>query len=278
MAAADLASPFVKATEGVATASCQIFGDAAFVSFSLAPETTEDLPQELGQMVREVAAKFGLKAAIVTNTHNSITDVIEVEKYVGALQAAASKCLQKAVALPTEHFMVGAATVYPKDFTLREGMGAGGITATVVQVGKQKTAYLVIDGNNMISGLREKILAALTSAGFNESEVFTTDTHSVSALSSGRRMQRGYHPIGEVMSHEVLIGYICDVARKAETSLELCKAGTAHLIVPQVRVIGEAHLQAMSTLTHDSIQKAKQMLLPVFGLEGLILILLLLLL
>ena len=78
--------------------------------------------------------------------------------------------------------MVGAATVYPKEFTLKDGMGAGGITATVVQVGKQKTAYVVIDGNNMISGLREKILAALTSVGFDESEVFTTDTHAVSAL------------------------------------------------------------------------------------------------
>ena len=103
-------------------------------------------------------------------------------------------------------------------------MGAGGITATVVQVGKQKTAYVVIDGNNMISGLREKILAALTSLGFNESEVFTTDTHAVSALSSGRSMRRGYHPVGEAMSHELLIGYIIDVAKKAESNLESSKA------------------------------------------------------
>ena len=229
-------------------------------------------------MVSEEAAKYGLKSAIVTNTHNSITDVVEVEKYVGALQTAASKCLQKAVALPTERFMVGAATVFPKEFTLKEGMGAGGITAIVVQVGKQKTAYVVIDGNNMISGLREKILAALTSGGFDESEVFTTDTHAVSALSSGRSMRRGYHPVGEVMNHEVLIGYICDVAKKAEANLNRPKREPLHLVVPQVRVIGEAHLQAMSTLVDKSIQKAKQMLLPIFGLEGLILILLLLLL
>jgi len=277
-ATADLASPCVKAAEDVATASCQIFGDTAFVSFSLAPKTTEDLPQELGRMVNEEASKYGLKSAIVTNTHNSITDVVEVEKYVGALQTAASRCLKTAAALPTEHFMVGAATVYPKEFTLKEGMGPGGITATVVQVGKQKTAYVVIDGNNMISGLRETILAALTAKGFHESEVFTTDTHAVSALSSGRRMRRGYRPIGEVMNNDVIIDYICEVAKKAETNLEFCKAGAAHLVVPQVRVIGEGRLQAMSSLVDKSIQKAKQMLLPVFGLEGLILILLLLLL
>jgi len=137
---------------------------------------------------------------------------------------------------------------------------------------------VVIDGNNMISGLREKILCALTSAGFDESEVFTTDTHAVSALSSGRSVRRGYHPVGEAMNQEVLIGYICDVAKKAESTLEPSKAGAVHLVVPNVRVIGETHLQAMSTLVDKTLRRAKQMVLPIFGLEGLILILLLLLL
>ena len=60
-AEADLASPFVRVTEGAAGASCQIFGDTAFLSFTLAPGTTEDLPQELGRIVDEEAVKRGLK-------------------------------------------------------------------------------------------------------------------------------------------------------------------------------------------------------------------------
>ena len=72
-------------------------------------------------------------------------------------------------------------------------MGAGGITAIVVEVENQKTAYVVIDGNNMMPGLREKILTWLAALGFEESEVFTTDTHTVSALVTG---SRGYHPVG----------------------------------------------------------------------------------
>ena len=55
-----LASPFVQVKEGDATASCQIFGDTAFLSFTLAPKTTEDLPQELGRIVAEEAKKLGL--------------------------------------------------------------------------------------------------------------------------------------------------------------------------------------------------------------------------
>jgi putative membrane protein len=151
-------------------------------------------------------------------------------------------------------------------------MGPGGITAIVVQVQEQKTAYVVIDGNNMVSGFREKILAALGSVGFGESEVFTTDTHAVSAVITGRR---GYHPVGEVMDQEVMIRYICDAAKKAEGNLELSNVGCLQLVVPKVRVIGELRLKSMSTLVDKAIQKIKQTLIPVFGLEGLILILLL---
>ncbi len=221
-ASADLATPLVRATDGFATASCQIFGDTAFLSFSLAPKTTEDLPQELGRIVLEEAKRYGLKKAVIVNTHNSINEVVDTEEHLDSLQRAAFKCLQKAVTQPTKPFMVGAATVFPSEFNLKAGMGTGGITAIVVQVEKQKTAYVIIDGNNMISGLREKLLAALASLGFDESEVFTTDTHAVSALVTGRR---GYHPVGEVMDHEMLIRCIGDVAKKAEANLEACKAG-----------------------------------------------------
>jgi putative membrane protein len=168
--------------------------------------------------------------------------------------------------------MVGAATVVPKEFDLKDGMGTGGITAIVVQIEKQKTAYIIIDGNNMVSGLREKILAALTSMGFDESEVFTTDTHAVSALVTGRR---GYHPVGEVMDHDLLTRYIGEVAKKAEANLETSKAGCLRLVVPQVKVIGEARLHSISILVDKAIQKAKQTVFPIFGLEGLFLILLL---
>jgi putative membrane protein len=271
-ASSDLASPSVRVTEGVASACCQIFGDTLFLCLTLAPKTTEDLPQELGRIVGEEAAKYGLKHAIVVNSHNSLTDIVDTEEHLDALRTAASKCLQKAVTQPTKLFMVGAASVFPKEFSLKAGMGPGGVTVIVVQVQEQKTAYVVIDGNNMVSGFRERILAALGSVGFGESEVFTTDTHAVSAVVTGRR---GYHPVGEVMDQEILIRYICDAAKKAEQSLEASNVGCSQLVVPKVRVIGEARLKSMTTLVDKAIQKIKQTLIPVFGLEGLILILLL---
>ena len=41
------AKSFVKVSEGNVTVCCQVFGDVALLSFSLAPKTTEDLPQAL---------------------------------------------------------------------------------------------------------------------------------------------------------------------------------------------------------------------------------------
>ena len=271
-ASADSASPFVRVSEGVASASCQLFGDTAFLSFTLSPKTTEDLPQDLGRIVIEEATKHGLKHAIVVNAHNSITDVAEVEVHLEALRNAASRCLQQAVVQPTSHFRVGAASAYPSEFSLKSGMGSGGITAIVVEVQNKKTAYVVIDGNNIISGLRETLLSALGTEGFNDSEVFTTDTHAVSAIVTGRR---GYHPVGEAMDQELLTRIIVNVAKKAEKKLEISTAGCVQLVVPQVRAIGEARLKSMTTLVDQAIQKIKRTAIPVFAFEGVILLLIL---
>jgi putative membrane protein len=269
-----LASSFTRVSDGTAIASCQIFGDTVFLSFSLAPKTTEDLPQELGRMVADEAKKYGLTHAVVVNAHNCLTDVDDTKEHLDELKRAAAKCLQSATAQPKKPFMVGSASVFPEDFTQKQGMGTGGITAVVVEVDGQKTAYVVIDGNNMVPNLREKILESLTALGFSSSEVFTTDTHAVSALVTG---SRGYHPVGEVMNQDALINYISDVAKKAALNLEVAKAGCVQFIVPQVRVIGEERLNAISNLVDKAIEKAKKVVAPIFGTEGLLLIMLLLL-
>jgi predicted neutral ceramidase superfamily lipid hydrolase len=174
--------------------------------------------------------------------------------------------------MPKKTFKVGSSTIYPKEFTLKDGMGSGGITAITVQVEDQKVVYIVIDGNNMISGLREKILPAIIASGFDASELFTTDTHVVSALVTG---SRGYHPVGEVMDQDKLIKYIIDAAKAADVNLEPAKAGCKHLVVPQVRVIGGSRITSLSLLVDKAIVKAKQIVVPVFLTEGVLLLLLL---
>jgi len=267
------ATPFVKVQNELATVCCQIFGETPFITFSLAPKTTEDLPRELGSIVQEKAEKLGIKECICVNAHNSLNGMVNLERALEALESAAEVCLQKAASLEKKPFRVGAATVKPKEFSLSDGMGHGGITVIAVEIGEQRTAYVVFDGNNMVSGLREKILAALKAIGFHDGEVLTTDTHSVNAVTLNAR---GYHPIGEVMSHERLIEYVSEAARIAVAGLNPAKVGYLHLNVSNVKVIGKEALEKLCMLPDMVINLAKRIAIPLFAATFLLLLTILL--
>jgi len=159
------------------------------------------------------------------------------------------------------------------EFSLREGMGQGGITVVAFRVADQIAAYVVIDGNNIVSGLREKILSALGSVGISAGEVFTTDTHSVSGIVLGRR---GYYPIGEVIDHEKLIGCVKEVALAAVAELKSAKVGCRSISVSDVRVIGRERLESLSRLTDKGLRRAKRAIVPISLVSGLLLMLFLL--
>jgi len=267
-------SPFVKVTNGLATACCQVFGGSAFMSFTLAPRTIEDLPDELGFFVRQEAKKHGLDLCAVVNAHNSIDGKAEMLESLDSLKDVAARCFEKVVSMERLPLSVGSATVLPREFSLEDGMGSGGITAIVIRSGEQKTVYVVIDGNNMVSGLREKILASLCSMGFDDGEVFTTDTHAVSALVL---RSRGYHAIGELMDNERLIGYVKTAAAKAEGNMDRARFSCREITVPSVKVIGGKQLESLCLLIERALHRAKVSVVPVFAFSGLLLMLLLLL-
>jgi putative membrane protein len=267
------ATPFIKVSNGFATVCCQIFGNCTFLSFTLAPKTTEDFPPELGMFIRQEAERYGLNCCVIVNAHNSIDGIVNMQEALDALKEAAAACLQKTVSQERLPFDVGAATVIPGEFGLKDGMGPGGITVVAVKVGAQKTAYVVVDGNNMVAGLREKIISTLHSVGIHDGEVFTTDTHSVNAVVLNKR---GYHPVGEVIDHETLIGYAKKAAITALSDMEQVKVACRRITVSDVTVIGENLLEKLCILIGRTIQKAKKIVIPIFAASGLLLMLLLL--
>lgn len=268
------ASSFVTVTDKGATACCQIFGKSVLISFTLAPETTEDLPQEVGLHVQQEAEKHGLTCSIVVNAHNSLDGGANMQDSLTSLKTVATTCLAKASSLERMPFSIGAASVNPADFTIGDGIGPGGITSVVVKVGGQKTAYITIDGNNMVSGLRERMLSDLCSLGIGNGEIFTTDTHIVNALILGRR---GYHPVGEAVDIEKLIAYVKETTNAALSSLERVESAyCGNLIVRKVKVIGEKRLETLCLLIDQGIRRAKRIAAPIFVTAGAFLMLILL--
>jgi len=264
------ATPLIKFSDGLATACCQVFEDFALMSFTLSPKTTEDLPRELGLFVKTEAEKLGLRHAIVVNAHNSINGTVNLQEALASLRSVAVTCLKEVASLERQPFEIGAATIVPEEYGLKDGMGPGGISVIVVKVGLQKFAYVVIDGNNMVSGLREKILSSLTSVGIDDGEVFTTDTHSVNAvILSGR----GYNPVGEVINHEWLVDHIRNATLTALSSLEQAKVGYDNIIISDVKVIGAKRLETLCLLIDKTLARAKKFAVPLFAISGILLML-----
>jgi len=261
-------TPFVKVQNDLATVCCQTFGETVLITFSLAPKTTEDFPPELGSIVREKAEKLGFKRCICVNAHNSINGAVGLQRALGALEDAAMLCLERAALLDKLPFKVGGATLKPKEFSVVDGMGHGGITAVVVEVGGRKNAYVVFDGNNMVSGLREKILSALKPMGIDDGEVLTTDTHSVNAVTLNAR---GYHPIGEVMNHDKLIEYVNKAVQAAIANLSPARVGFRCVEIPKVKAIGKEALARLCMLPDKVIRRAKIAAVPLFAATFLVL-------
>jgi putative membrane protein len=269
------ANQFLRVKRKGASVGCQIFNNCAFVSFTLAPETMEDLPPGLDSFVLAEAHRLKLAAAISVDAHNSIQGNFTINEAINPLKEAAKVCLEKASQQKPSDFEVGVAKVVPPEFGLLDGMGPGGIIVNIVKVAGQHTAYVTIDGNNMISGLREKILSALYEIGIDDGEIFTTDTHAVNAVVLDAR---GYHPVGEVMEEKILIEHIKQAAAQALANLEPAEAAWRIDRVSNVKVIGEKQIEDMCKLVDKAIQTARRSAVSIFPLTGIILGALLLLL
>jgi len=258
------ASPFIQVRKEGATADCQVFDGHALVIVTLSPNTTEDMPFELKGLIEEKAREYGFSSVSTVDAHNSINGDFIAEKIKEPILHVASLALEKATESPMFNFKVGAAKIIPPDLSIRDGMGPGGISIVVVEVNGQKTAYITIDGNNMVSGLREKIISEVSSLGVDYSEVTTTDTHAVNAVVLN---DRGYHPVGEAIDHEKLIRYIKDGVKKALENLEFAEVSYCKVSISGVKVIGERQIDDLCMIVDETSKKTKKnsmILLSVF--------------
>jgi len=265
------ATRLVRVRKGNASASCQIFGKCALISLTMAPETTEDFPREIGDSIINEALELGLSHVVIVNAHNSINGSFDVSKVTETLKEVSSEALRKASHMEPTLFKIGVAKSVPTEFSLEDGMGPGGIHVLLVKTGEDTCVYITIDGNNMISGLREKILETLKDFDIDAGEVFTTDTHAVNAIVL---TARGYHPIGEVMAHDILIRHIRENVKEALSNMESASFSWRAGAVADVGVIGEEQIRKITLLADKALKRAKLISFPLFGVVGLVLVLL----
>jgi putative membrane protein len=269
------ATPMVRTESGDAKVSCQVFGDCAFLTLTTAPKTMEDLPPELDAFIVCEARKRGL-TALVIDAHNSMGGQFNLETAITSFSETSVDCLEKAQKCKISSIKLGASTILPREFSVHDGMGPGGISVIVTEVNQQKSAYITIDGNNMVSGLRGKILSSIKEIGIDSGEVLTTDTHSVCGII---RSARGYNLVGEAIDHSKLIGYIKEAITLAIDNLEPVEVSWRNEIIPDVKVIGEKQIAEITVLADKTTECVKRVALILFPtvtvlLTGLLLFLL----
>ncbi len=240
------ATPVERSANEMATATSQIFDGCALVTMTTSPLDMEDIPSELGRNL------FGLthgkfRSLALVDAHNCLTGPTTMTpQKVGALQEAALAALQISSEQQSKNFKVGVAHKTPEGFTLKDGFGPGGISVIALEVEGQRFAYITIDGNNMISGLREEILKSVKSIGFDDAEVMTTDTHMVNGIVSARL---GYHPIGEVVPRRPIVQEITAECREALSNLEEGEVGVISGQIP-VTTLGQKSLRRVMGMVY----------------------------
>jgi putative membrane protein len=244
-----LCTPMVRAEVSGAKASCQIFGEAALITLTLAPKSHDDIPTAVKRRIREVAATHGL-TAVVSDAHNCLDDEDFLEeKDADYLVAAAEEALKKAISSPKKPFKAGVSRVRPSEWGLKEGMGPCGIGAVVIETGAGRNAYVVFDTNNMIQGFREELLAHIASLGYVEAETMTSDTHLVNAIGA---TDRGYHPAGEAMDHAAVFRHVDDALKAAEP--HPAEASFKRVAVEDIPIIGEKGIELLRGVVKTSFR------------------------
>jgi len=236
-------SPIVWVKRGGVGATCQVIGDVALITITLAPISYDDLPERILDEIQEAASRMDLRT-IVVDCHNSIDLMKGLDDYDETrIIDAAREALERAGSSPQWRFEAAVARRVPGEWGLDEGMGPMGFSVLAMRVeGGGVYARVVLDGNNMVIGLRERLIGALEDLGFEGAEVMTSDIHTVNGIGTTRA---GYSPVGERMEWDRIGEYISQAAEEAASNLQSAGVLAYRTVVPGLTVLGEGGLDTL---------------------------------
>ncbi len=242
-------------------ARAQRLGDAVLVVASQAPDPTDDIAYAIADRLVDEQRKAGGPTLALVDAHNSYKEDLGDLTYGspgaqrlaadvrGAVNAAVEAAkpgeLQVGVALRTG-FSVG-----------RDGIGPAGVRALVVDTAGRRTAYVLIDGNNLLQGLRERLLQALGGV-VDDAEVMTTDNHVV------HEVDGGINPVGERIGFDLLCDTVLGVVRDALTHLQPAEVRVGSQEIPDVPVLGPDWTARLLTSLGDTLSMFSNAFLMTF--------------
>jgi putative membrane protein len=223
----------------------QGFDDDALLVSTYAPGFADDVEYAVGLSAAAEARTAGLDDVLLVDAHNSnnglegpdLGHVTPGSKRSFDMIAAAGEAGTRLVSGPRGTLELGTAWD-ATPWTPRDGIGPLGIRVTVTTVADRTTAYVLVDGNNMEPGLRDRVLDALDDE-IDESEVMTTDTHIVNTVEADNQ-------VGAAIDDEEFLALVTDLVREALADREPVSAGMA-MERAEVTVFGNDRTETLAS-------------------------------
>ncbi|SFL00348.1 putative membrane protein [Halogranum rubrum] len=243
---ANEATTSIRTESGEANMLGQGFGDDAMLVSSYAPAFADDVEYAVGLAAATEARTHGLDDVLLVDAHNSNNglDGPDLGHITPGSQRSFDMIRAAGLAGETladaERGPLSLGTAWDRtDWTPREGIGPLGIRVAVTEVAEQTTAYVLVDGNNMEPGLRDRIVTALTDETVTRPaeaqpvaadgarrqtvdvvEVMTTDTHIVNTVEADNQ-------VGAALDQDELLDRISALVAEARADCEPVSAGMA---------------------------------------------------
>jgi putative membrane protein len=220
------ATKSVRTESGEAKLLGQAFGDDALVVNTFSPGFADDVEYAVGFSAMSEARVAGIDDVLLVDAHNCnggldggpIPHVTPGSQRSFDLIEGAGRTGRRLGSLPQSQVHLGVAwDETPWD--PEDGIGPLGVRVAVTRVDDQETAYVLVDGNNMEPGLRDRMVEALSSA-VDEVEVMTTDTHIVNTVEAENQ-------VGAHLDESELLALAEDLIERARADVEPVEAGMA---------------------------------------------------
>jgi putative membrane protein len=258
-----LASEFIRVEHENAKVGAQYFGDNLVLLATFAPMGFDDIDFGVGlAIIKAAQGHTKAKNVVLVDCHNSFKGesgrVLPGNPEVFQLLNAVEK-LEK----PGEsELKMGCANDTIPELGKKSGVGQSGVKVMVTEVNGQKTAYILLDANNMVIGFRDEILGEVEKMGLDHAEVMTTDTHFVNGLSGG------HNPLG-TRDRDIIIEKIVECTKNALDDLEPVQVGTKTVKLSSINTLGPTHATELVT-TISSIVAVSRIVAPLVFVLALI--------
>ncbi len=257
----NVVSEFIRRRNQRFEVGCQFFGDLAIIT-AFDRMDTEDITPIVVDKLRDRVKPLGVSDIILIDAHNnknpgSNRQPVSEPDEVNSLLDVAELVVKEALGKPKTGFKIGSnRVVFNKDLKA-SGIGDSGIATTILESKNQRMVYILIDGNNMVAGLRNRIREIVLQQGYDECEVMTTDTHSVDGITLRTSNLVGLHyPESE------LIKNILESIREAEKNLAPAEGCYSIFKINDMRVAGPS-VESVLKGTGEALNAARTALPPI---------------